>query len=267
MAALTAEHQALLRKAVRQIEEPGWVARLTAYTGRPLDAALRRLPAFVHRRLRDAVQSAILKCLKLAVGTLGQPGSRHWAKRWSQLVAGLSGGLGGFFGLAALPVELPLTTTLMLRSIAEIARHEGEDLSRIESLLACLEVFALGASEGGSQRHEDYYTTRVVLSKLTQDMSRLMLERGAVNASSPVVARLVGEIAARFGLIVTDMAAATLVPVAGAVGGAAVNVMFMDHFQQVAEGHFAIRRLERLYGADLIKQLYHDYRNELRHAR
>jgi hypothetical protein len=65
----------------------------------------------------------------------------------------LSGAIGGAFGLTALAVELPLSTAIMLRSIADIARSEGEDLTMVESRLACLEVFALGGrSDGGRWR-------------------------------------------------------------------------------------------------------------------
>jgi len=32
--------------------------------------------------------------------------------------------------------------------------------------------------------------------------------------------------------------------------------MFMGHFQQIAEGHFTIRRLERRYGRELVESLY-----------
>ena len=66
-----------------------------------------------------------------------------------------SGAIGGAFGFAALAVELPISTTILLRSIAEIARAEGEDLSRPEARLACLEVFALGGQkpdEAGARR-------------------------------------------------------------------------------------------------------------------
>jgi hypothetical protein len=45
-------------------------------------------------------------------------------------------------------------------------------------------------------------------------------------------------------------------PVLGAVGGASINVIFMNHFQRVAEGHFSIRRLERRYGADVVRRHY-----------
>ena len=40
-----------------------------------------------------------------------------------------SGAAGGAFGLATLPLELPVSTVIMLRSIADIAISEGEDLS------------------------------------------------------------------------------------------------------------------------------------------
>ena len=40
-----------------------------------------------------------------------------------------SGAAGGAFGLATLPVELPVSTIIMLRSIAAIARNEGEEPS------------------------------------------------------------------------------------------------------------------------------------------
>jgi len=35
-----------------------------------------------------------------------------------------------------------------------------------------------------------------------------------------------------------------------------INTIFIDHFQNMARGHFIIRRLERLYGKDLVKQEY-----------
>ena len=46
------------------------------------------------------------------------------------------------------------------------------------------------------------------------------------------------------------------IPLVGAAGGALINTIFIDHFQNMARGHFIIRRLERLYDNDLIKQEY-----------
>ena len=44
--------------------------------------------------------------------------------------------------------------------------------------------------------------------------------------------------------------------VIGALGGAAVNYAFLEHFQDVARGHFTVRRLERVYGKDFIQKEY-----------
>ena len=61
---------------------------------------------------------------------------------------------------------------------------------------------------------------------------------------------------ARFGVVVTQKVAAQALPVVGALGGAAVNYAFIEHFQDVARGHFTVRRLERIYGKDLVRQEY-----------
>ena len=71
-----------------------------------------------------------------------------------------------------------------------------------------------------------------------------------------MLVRLISLIAARFGLVVSQKMAAQLVPVIGAMGGAAVNYAFVDHFQNVARGHFTVRRLERAYGAEAIRTEY-----------
>ena len=40
------------------------------------------------------------------------------------------------------------------------------------------------------------------------------------------------------------------------LGGAAVNYAFIEHFQEVAPGHFTVRRLERVYGKNLVRAEY-----------
>jgi hypothetical protein len=73
------------------------------------------------------------------------------------VLATASGAAGGTLGLAALPVELPVSTVIMLRSIADIARSEGEDLSDPEAALSCIEVFALGGRAGSADASESGY--------------------------------------------------------------------------------------------------------------
>jgi hypothetical protein len=63
-------------------------------------------------------------------------------------------------------------------------------------------------------------------------------------------------VTSRFGVVVTQKVAAQTVPVVGALGGAAVNYAFIELFQEVARGHFTGRRLERVYGKDVVRIEY-----------
>jgi hypothetical protein len=63
-------------------------------------------------------------------------------------------------------------------------------------------------------------------------------------------------VGSRFGFVVTEKAAAQAVPIIGAVSGAVINYAFVAHFQGVARGHFTVRRLERLYGKDVVDAEY-----------
>ena len=63
-------------------------------------------------------------------------------------------------------------------------------------------------------------------------------------------------VASRFGVVMTQKVAAQALPVVGALGGAAVNYAFIEHFQEVARGHFTVRRLERVYGKNVVRAEY-----------
>jgi hypothetical protein len=177
---------------------------------------------------------------------------------------GVTGAIGGFFGLPALAVELPISTTIMLRSIAAIAQAAGEDLSSPEARLACLQVFALG----GSTRKDDsaetaYYAVRAALAKSVAEAVTFIGERGVAEESAPVLVRLIAQIAARFGVVVSEKVAAEALPVVGAAGGASINLLFIDHFQNVAQAHFTIRKVERKYGQDAVRAEYERIKREL----
>jgi hypothetical protein len=117
-------------------------------------------------------------------------------------------------------------------------------------------VFALGDRKSDAAGAVSYYAARATLAKLTVDVIATLVERTAIDASAPVVTRLVAEVVSRFGLVLSERAAAGAIPVLGALGGASLNVMFMDHFERVAQGHFTLRRLEREHGREFIAELY-----------
>jgi CheY-like chemotaxis protein len=243
-----------LYEAVGLLENSNIAIRLADFAGKPLNRMMRFIPGS-GGVLRGVVHSAIMRCLEVAIDSLDE--KKFEPSTWlPKAMTGVTGGLGGLFGAVALPVELPVTTALMLRSIADIARHHGEDLAEIEARLACLEVFALGGGRTNADVDIGYYATRAVFVKLSGDVVAYIVERGVVDATAPVIARMVSEVVSRFGLVLSEKMAAGAVPLLGAVSGATVNVIFMDHFERVANGHFALRRLERRYGRDVIGRLY-----------
>ena len=245
-----------LQRAFDHLERQNFAARLADYAGQPIDRVLGMMPRQATAGINRAIEAAMLRCLHLAIGSIEPTTKRPPARHLASLMAGINGGISGFFGLAALPIELPVTTTLMLRSIADTARHQGEDLSQIEARLACIEVFALGARVPGKRMEVGYFASRALLSKLAGDASAFLIERGMARASAPVVSGLLTEVASRFGMVVSERFAASALPVLGAVGGATVNFVFMSHFQRIAQGHFTIRRLERTYGPAVIRRHY-----------
>jgi hypothetical protein len=246
--------QAELERAVGLLESPRLAIRLANYAGKPVNRVLGSVPG-LSARLHRALRAAILQCLAVAIES--QEGEIIAPSSWRpKALTGLTGGIGGLFGAMALPVELPFTTMLMLRAIADIAYHQGEDLHTLEPRLACLQVFALGDSDSDAGAPVGYYAARTTLTRLTGDVMALMVERSVLDVSAPVVRSFVAEVVSRFGLVLSERVAAAAIPVLGALGGATVNVIFMDHFERIAEGHFTIRRLEREHGRALIRDLY-----------
>ena len=246
-----------LRTAAALLESHSFAMTLAQKVGMPVESLLRMLPAGAQQSIGTGVNRALEQCLKIAMGfghgTVATPASKHR----HTLTTAATGAIGGFFGLPGLVVELPVTTTVMLHSIAQIARAEGEDLSDPASALACLQVFALGPEGVESQAMESaYYATRAALAQVTRDAASYVAQKGLVKEGAPALVSFLSKIGARFGLEVSEKAAAQLIPVAGAAGGLALNILFMRHFQRLAEGHFIVRRLERTYGAAQVRSEY-----------
>ena len=256
-----------LRRAIACLEGSSFAQRLTDAIGRPVAALSWGLPVSARRVVAYASEKALSGALKLALRTIDlRRSARPSANRAHKFAAAASGALGGAFGLAALPVELPLSTTILLRSIAEIAREEGEDLSAPQAAVACIEVFALGGKQDEETTFESgYFAVRAALAKSVTDSARFVASQG-VGASAPLAARFISQIAARFGVVVSEKLAAQSAPVIGAIGGAAVNAAFAEHFQTLARGHFIVRRLEREHGASLVAFEYQRLRGEAAHA-
>lgn len=253
---LSDEEMADLRWAYQHLEHPSLAARMSNLLAYPIEEGLSLLPKYWRRRLEHTAHVTVRRSLKIALASLDNASitpSRNWTHR---LVAIGAGGAAGFFGPLTLFAELPFTTTLILRSIADIANSQGEDLSESEARLACVQVFALG---GRTQEDEaadlGYYGMRITLG-LYFERDIMEYAANVQGPHIPAAIEFVRAIAARFGVVISDKAAAQMVPIAGALSGAMLNLIFIRHYQDVARGHFIVRRLEREHGSDYIRKQY-----------
>jgi len=245
-----------LRWAYAQLEHPSFAARLSNVVGRPIEQGLQLLPKAWYQRVHDAAVLSILGVLRVAIDSMGQipPSATH--DQLHRVLAAAAGAVGGFLGPVTLLAELPLTTLLMLRSIADIAHSEGEDLNTAETRLACVQVFALGGrTERDRAADTGYYGLRLTLGL---HFSYAPLHTGAAGTPTTIPGGIefVRSVAARFGTTVSDSAAVKLIPIVGAVSGALLNLAFMQHYQDIARGHFIVRRLERQHGAETVRLAY-----------
>jgi EcsC protein family len=256
-----------IRTAVALLENASLAARLTNIVGKPIELIGMALPEGASKVIATATTKGMNAALRVALSTLeNRPDAA--SSLLHKALATASGAIGGSLGLVTAPLELPISTIIMLRSIADIARSEGENLADPDAALSCVQVFALGARAGPADAAESgYFVVRGMLAKSITEAARFITERGIVEEGAPILVRFIAQIAARFGVVVTQKLAAQTLPVVGALGGAAVNYAFIDHFQDVARGHFAIRRLERAYGKETVRAHYERIRDETKPSR
>ncbi|HDX7867456.1 TPA: EcsC family protein [Escherichia coli] len=268
-----------LEKAVKLLEQATITEKMTQMVGKPIDYLMSKLPKGAEAQIYSLVEKALHKAADAALWSLNNEPNREASTKTNKFFAAVSGAVGGTFGFSALAIELPLSTTIMLRSVADIARSEGFDLDKVETKQACLEVFALGgpsendnavdtAYENDDAVDTAYYATRSFTAEamqiLSKELSEIATKKVSVNAAMNLtptqtgkwLATLIEKVATRFGIVITEKTAAQVVPVIGAFAGATLNIMFTDYYQDMARGHFIIKRLEKKYGSEFIKSEY-----------
>ncbi len=246
-----------LKKAKHLLENMGVAAKITQVIGAPIEKGFKLLPVKWNEKIGRITHSALSKSINAAVLTMKDASDEQVSNWWHKAAVAITGGIGGFFGLPALAIELPISTTIMLRSIADIARSEGESISSIESKIACVEVFALGSTSKSDDASETgYFAVRAALAHSVAAAAEHLAEKGIVEEGAPVLIRLIIQVAERFSIQVSEKTAVQAVPAIGAVGGVFINSLFIDHFQDMACGHFIVRRLERKYGQEKVKAAY-----------
>ena len=274
MSQLSEKDQAVLTAAVSRLERTSLAAQLAAVVGMPVDKLLGWLPDSIQSQIERLTEEALTHALSVARKTLNEETGKVPSNMTHKVAVTLSGVTGGLFGAPALFAELPVTTLIILRSIADIARSKRENLADPEVQLACLEVFALGSDgnqdaadieSASAQREQSYIRSSYFVSRaaLAQQVTAAaeILTKGTISTGSSALTRLISKIASRFGVSVSEKVAAQAIPVVGAIGGGLINALFMDHFQNIAEAHFNVRKLERAYGTEVVRQEYEKLAN------
>lgn len=267
-----------IRAAHQFLENPSFLNRLTEIVGSPLEKGMALVPEKFQKKVNQTTQKALHSALKTALVSIradsnsdSNADSPHVnsvenleaaidhlqrSRYFHNAATAVSGTVGGFFGIAALPIELPVTTTLILRSIAKVAQSFGADLNDQKTQLDCLFVLSAGPN---------YYASRVTYAVLAREAITFFAAQGARNmaeilghGTSPIIVKLLSQIAVRFKLVVSEKLIAQSIPIAGAVAGGMINLAFTEHFIQTAKYHFGLQSLENKYGKDRVEALYQD---------
>ncbi len=250
-----------LRKAYNTLENPGFRIKAMNAIGKPIEKGIELLPDSLEHQIAKACNIALKKAADAALFTLPDKVKKpsnwfHRASVWG------TGALGGFGGLPGTLLELPISTTIMLRSIFDIARSQGEDLHDMDTKLAALQVFAFG-SESKSDDLADtaYYSVRTAMALEVQTAYRFLTKGSGklIDKNAPALIQLIQKIATRFSIPVTEKAVAQAMPFVSAGLGVLLNDIFIAHFQDMAQAHFTVRGLERKYGSDIVQQVYQSF--------
>jgi hypothetical protein len=224
----------------------GLLMRLAGRAGQRLGRVAERLPAAAQTLIAQAAALALRQSYRVAFATQGAAeGSlpvralrRLRGETAHRVVTSISGALGGLGGLATTLVDLPMTTTLILRSVQQIARDYGEDLTDPSVRAQCVAVFALGGPLG----EDDAAQTGLFASRLT--------------LGGKALAEIIRAAAPRFGVMLGEKALAQATPLLGALAGGAINPLFTGYYQAMAHVHFRLRRLERDADAEQLRACF-----------
>lgn len=250
----------ILARAKHKMEAIGWAMKGINSVGNVLQNKIELLPEKQQKWLQKVTYDILLKVVKTNLFSMkSSKNNNSPLNRSYKAVVTSSGVLGGTFGVVAFTADLALTTKLMMRSIMDIARSEGEDLHELDTQLACLQVFALG----GKSIHDDnletgYFATRITLNSTVKGATKGAgkMVSGLLKGSSNPIIQVLGAVASRFSIQVSEKFFAQAIPILGAAGGGAINLAFIHHFQNMAHAHFTIRRLQRFYGEEEIRKAY-----------
>jgi EcsC protein family len=196
---------------------------LLSSIGGGAEGLIARLPKFVRSRLDDITLAGLNRAFGAAARSRRLVRDRgDWFNRLASTVSGAAGGVAGLPGAV---LELPLTITMLLRAILDIAAEHGLDPESEEVRAEALHVFAAA----GPLAEDDGTDLGLLAAKLS--------------ITGQTVQGLIARIAPRLSGVLGQKLAAQATPLFGALAGASINYTFARYYQEIARVHFGLLRL------------------------
>ncbi|MEL7280411.1 MAG: EcsC family protein [Pseudomonadota bacterium] len=191
--------------------------------GGQAEGLIDQLPKPVREALGGRTEEALKLAMQAAHGSRGLvDGQAGWLNRALTTAMGAAGGIGG---LPTALAELPVTTTILLRTIQDVAVEHGFDPAEEGVHFDCVQVFAAA----GPLDHDDGADLGFLGARVT--------------VTGPALQQLISSVAPRLATVLGQKLAAQAVPVLGAAAGAVTNYTYTSYYQQMAYVHFGLRRL------------------------
>lgn len=226
-----AETEARLRALVlRHAQAGNGVIDLLNLVGGHAEGLLDRLPVSLRVRLNETTEEALKRAAEIAHRSRNVVGEQPgWRTR---VLTATMGAVGGMGGLPTALAELPVTVTVLLRAIQDVAVEHGFDPSEPGVRFDSIEVFgAAGPLERDDGANLGFVGTRMTVT-------------------GPALHALIARVAPRLAAVLGQKLAAQTVPILGAAAGAATNYAYTRYYQDMAQVHFGLRRLAIDAGRD-----------------
>tara|TARA_R110002049_G_scaffold151160_1_gene314715 strand:+ start:30696 stop:31559 length:864 start_codon:yes stop_codon:yes gene_type:complete len=268
--ALNETELAELKSAKNNLEKIGSIMKGINKVGSGFESGIKVLPEKQQIWLSKNISNILFKILKSNINAIKNNKTfKTSSDSTFKALVGLSGIGSGFFGSfnilgsSIFISELYFSTRIMMRSILEIAKSEGENIYEIETQLACIQVFALGGnSTAKNAAKSPYYSTREAMANALESANNYLKKNGvegledmSMYNTNPVL-MMIGLIATRLTIQITEKFISRAVPIIGAASGGALNYFYIEHYQKIARAHFIVRRLERENNKDIVKKAY-----------
>lgn len=144
--------------------------------------------------------------------------------RLTRVVAAAMGAAGGVGGIGTALAELPLTTTLFLRTIQSVAQEEGFDPGAESVRFDSVRIFASNGPLVSEETDLAFMATRMAIG-------------------GPTLQALATQVAPKLAIVFGKKIAAQALPVMGAAAGASINTIYANYYRETAHVHFGLRRL------------------------